>query len=303
MTKPQRGIQSIEVGGQLLLALANAGRAMALGELAREGGMDASKAHRYLVSFGKLGLIRPGSLAGTYDLGPLATQLGLAALQRLDPLREATRAAEALVAKIGHTVAIAAHGHLGPTVVRIEESVHPLHVNMRTGTVMSLLNTATGLVFAAWLPKPVVTNMLKQEALRLYGSGSARPTAADMERTLAEVRRHGVARAVDRPIPGINALSAPVFNFDRRITLVMTALGPSGTFDAAWDGELARAVRSCAQALSVQLGGPAPAPRVSAASRATAAESAAAAPVRAAKRARATPAGAGAPPRTPGSTR
>ncbi len=153
MSKPQRGIQSVEVGGKLLLALAAAGRAMALGELARESGMDASSAHRYLVSFGKLGLVRQDPSTGVYDLGPSAAQLGLAALQRLDPLREATTAAAALVARIGHTVAIAAHGHLGPTIVRIEESIHPLHVNMRTGTVMSLLNTATGLVFAAWLPR------------------------------------------------------------------------------------------------------------------------------------------------------
>jgi DNA-binding IclR family transcriptional regulator len=255
MTKAQRGIQSIEVGGQLLLALANAGRAMALGELAREGGMDASKAHRYLVSFGKLGLVRQDAATGNYDLGPLAAQLGLAALQRLDPLREATRAAEALVATIGHTVAIAAHGHLGPTVVRIEESVHPLHVNMRTGTVMSLLNTATGLVFAAYLPRAIVAHMLSQEALRLYGTGRARPSDAAFERTLGEVRRHGLARAVGRPIPGINAVSAPVFDFNDRIVLAITALGPSGTFDAAWKGEIAVAVRECADALSRQLGG------------------------------------------------
>jgi len=256
MTKPQRGIQSIEVGGQLLLALAAAGRAMALGELAREGGMDASKAHRYLVSFGKLGLVRQDARSGTYDLGPLAAQIGLAALQRLDPLREATRAAEALVARIGHTVAIAAHGHLGPTVVRIEESVHALHVNMRTGTVMSLLNTATGLLFSAWLPEAVVAHMLEQEAIRLYGSDPrTRPSDAALRRTLDEVRRHGLARAVGKPIPGINALSAPVFDFDRKIVLAITALGPSGTFDAAWDGELARAVRQCAETLSRQLGG------------------------------------------------
>lgn len=256
MSKPQRGIQSIEVGGQLLLALAGSGRAMALGELAREGGMDASKAHRYLVSFCKLGLVRQDPQSGTYDLGPAAAQLGLAALQRLDPLREATRAAEALVARIGHTVAIAAHGHLGPTVVRIEESVHPLHVNMRTGTVMSLLNTATGLVFAAWLPRGVVARMLEQEALRLYGAdGKARPSDAALERTLDRVRRHGIARAVGRPIPGINAVSAPVFDFDGRIVLAITALGPSGTFDAGWNGDNAVALRECTRGLSRQLGG------------------------------------------------
>ncbi len=254
MSKPQRGIQSVEVGGKLLLALAAAGRAMGLGELARECAMDASSAHRYLVSFGKLGLVRQDATTGAYDLGPSAAQLGLAALQRLDPLREATAVAAALVARIGHTVAIAAHGHLGPTVVRIEESIHPLHVNMRTGTVMSLLNTATGLVFAAWLPPATVAPMLEQEAVRLYGDAPGRATDATIARTLAEVRRHGMARAVGRPIPGINAWSAPIFDFNGRLVLALTTLGPSGTFDASWTGALATAIRDAADDVSHRLG-------------------------------------------------
>ena len=52
-----RGIQSIEVGGALLHALAHEGRPMALKDLAAAAGMSAAKAHPYLVSFGKLGLI------------------------------------------------------------------------------------------------------------------------------------------------------------------------------------------------------------------------------------------------------
>src|SRR2546427_11289912 len=38
-----RGIQSVEVGGQLLKALARTGRRMALKDLAREAGMTAAK--------------------------------------------------------------------------------------------------------------------------------------------------------------------------------------------------------------------------------------------------------------------
>ena len=253
--KIQRGIQSIEVGGQLLLVLASTPAPMGLGDLARASGMDASKAHRYLVSFGKLGLVRQDATTGCYELGPFAAQLGLAALQRLDPLREATKAAEALVVEIGHTVAIAAQGHLGPTVVRIEESVHALHVNMRTGTVMSLLNTATGLVFAAWLPKPEIAKMLEHEAIRLYGEKVLKADVERrLERPLREVRRHGLARAVGRPIPGINALSAPIFDFNGQLVLAITSLGPSGTFDASWDGAIATAIKDCAGKLSRRLG-------------------------------------------------
>ena len=50
-----RGIQSIEVGGRLLQALARVGEPMMLRDLAREAGMTPAKAHPYLVSFSRLG--------------------------------------------------------------------------------------------------------------------------------------------------------------------------------------------------------------------------------------------------------
>ncbi len=58
--RAQRGIQSIEVGGQLLRALVHHGRPMALKDLAREADMSAAKAHPYMVSFGRLGPDRAG---------------------------------------------------------------------------------------------------------------------------------------------------------------------------------------------------------------------------------------------------
>src|ERR1700761_340149 len=86
----QRGIQSIEVGGQLLRALVHEGRPMALKDLAREAEMSPAKAHPYMVSFGRLGLVEQDRTSGHYLLGPLALQLGLIALQQADPVHIAT---------------------------------------------------------------------------------------------------------------------------------------------------------------------------------------------------------------------
>ena len=86
--KAPRGVQSIEVGGQLLQALLRAGRPLALKDLAAAAGMVPAKAHPYLVSFGRLGLV--SAEAGRYGLGPMAMQLGLISLQQHDPVRLAT---------------------------------------------------------------------------------------------------------------------------------------------------------------------------------------------------------------------
>ena len=65
-------------------------------DLAREAGMVPAKAHPYLVSFGKLGLVEQEPTTGRYGLGPLALQLGLISLQQYDPVRLATPLADEL---------------------------------------------------------------------------------------------------------------------------------------------------------------------------------------------------------------
>lgn len=245
----QRGIQSVEVGGQLLLALAHHGRPMALKDLAREAGMASAKAHPYLVSFGKLGLIEQEGTSGRYGLGPLALQLGLISLQQYDPVRLATPALEELAHEIGHTVALAVWGNRGPTIVRVAEPPTAVHVAMRHGTVMSLTGTASGWLFAAFGPKAEVRALLARG-----GEGGVRPDGRAFEGRLAEVRAQRMARAVDLAMPGVSAMAAPVFDAAGVLVLALTAIGPSASFDTEWQGPVATALRERGRALSLQLG-------------------------------------------------
>jgi DNA-binding IclR family transcriptional regulator len=253
--KERRGIQSIEVGGKLLSALARSGVPMMLKDLAREAGMPAAKAHPYLVSFRKLGMIEQDPVTGRYELGSLALQLGLISLQRLDPVRIATPEMTVLSDRVAQSTALAVWGNLGPTIVRFEESTHPIHVNLRTGTVMSLLNSATGQVFAAFLPAKVTESLIKREFDENRNPVEDKPPSQEkIETILGEVRKHGLARAVGNPIPGVNAFSAPVFDHTRHIVLAITVLGPIGTFNANWNSPIAEALRQTASNVSARLG-------------------------------------------------
>ena len=115
--------------------------------------------------------------------------------------------------------------------MHLHESNYPIHVNMRTGTVMSLTNTATGKVFAALLPPKKIESLLHEDFLRL-GAVPTLSHTEKFEQSLREVRQRGVARAVGDPIPGINGLSAPVFDSNGNVVLVITAIGAAGVFDA-----------------------------------------------------------------------
>ena len=249
MEKDRRGIQSIEVGGSLLQALVRMGTPMMLKDLAREAGMPPAKAHPYLVSFGKLGLIEQDVLTGRYKLGSFALQMGLSALHELDAIKIASEQVVQLSLEINQNVALAVWGNHGPTVVRIQECNRIVHINMRTGTVMSLLDSATGRVFAAYLPDHLTTPLQQQELADK--PADAQP---DMVAILAEVRQQGMARAVGHPLPGINALSAPIFDSNGQLALVMTTLGPAAAFDASWDGELALQLRATAAEISRLIG-------------------------------------------------
>ena len=264
----QRGIQSIEVGGQLLRALVHHGRPMALKDLAREADMTPAKAHPYMVSFGRLGLIEQDRASGHYLLGPLALQLGLISLQQADPVHIATPLIAGLARQIGHTIALAVWGARGATIVRTAESPSPVHVNMRHGTVFSLATTASGRIFGAYLDADEVRRQLEAERQRQKqrpadepaGSPPMQPLPAwrDFERQLEEVRAHGISRSDGEVIEGVSAMAAPVFDHTGAIVLSVTAIGPAGIFDTDWDGPIARALKACAGTISERLGAAAP---------------------------------------------
>jgi DNA-binding IclR family transcriptional regulator len=257
MEKSRRGIQSIEIGSGLLLELAKRVRPVPLKDLAKAAGMTPGKAHPYMVSFLKVGFVTQTD-AGHYELGPLALHLGLARLQRLDPAKEASQVIEDLARDTGQSVAIAVWGNLGPTIVRLEEPIQPLHVNLRTGTVMSLANTATGRLFAAYMPPKVVERLIGDELARFgHGTGQTASVTKDaLESFLAETRKHGLSRTRGQPIPGIDALCAPVFDSQGHIVLGILVMGPSASFDSNWDGTVAKALRRCASEVSRRIGRP-----------------------------------------------
>jgi DNA-binding IclR family transcriptional regulator len=254
--KERAGIQSVEVGFALLEALAQAPGPLMLRDLAKAAGMNAAKAHRYLVSFQRLQLVVQDIASTRYDLGPAALKLGLASLSRLDAVKLARERVGALMEQIGHTLALAVWGNHGPTIVHWEESPHSATVNLRLGDVMPLLSSATGLCFAAYAPREAIGALLKDELARAQKQGrkDVPVTLAEVRGLLDDVRRRGGARAVGSLLPGIVGFCMPVFDSDGHMALGMVAMGPSGSFDADWDGAVARPLRAAARQLSSDLG-------------------------------------------------
>ena len=256
--KGQRAVQSVEVGGRLLLALAAHLGPMTLKDLAASAQLPASRAHPYLVSYGRLGLVSQDAVSGLYALGPAALQLGLSALHQCEPVRAAGPVAERLASDTGQAVAISVWGNFGPTVVRMIDAHQPLHVSMRAGTVMSPFGTATGRAFAAVMRPERITELMRATAL---GGPLPERSPDDESQHLAliadakeEFAHRGCTRAVGRPIPGVNAFSTPVFDHDGQAALVLTLLGHQDRVASAWSSPMAAAVKQAAAEVSLRLG-------------------------------------------------
>ncbi|MFM0198528.1 IclR family transcriptional regulator [Paraburkholderia fungorum] len=262
-------MQSLDSTGELLGALVAAARPLSLRDLAAAAGMPPAKAFPHLVSLLKIGLLNRDA-AGCFEAGPLALELGLIGLQRLSPTREAEPEVVELATSTGMSVAMAVLGPLGPTVVRLEESARPLHVSLRVGTVMSLVNTAIGRVFAAYVADDVRNGLLAQDHLRLAGAeereifASSSPSQPQPQpqpqltkayaQRLAQIRADGIDTALSRPVPGINTLAAPVLDHTGSICLVLALMGPSGSFDSDLAGGPAQTLRAATLRLSRRFG-------------------------------------------------
>lgn len=252
----RQGIQSVEVGFSLLRVIAANNRPMMLRDIAKGAGMPAAKAHRYMVSFMRIGIVEQDPATGRYDLGAYALDLGLSGLGRLDPVRLSGPFLESLCEEIDETVALAVWGNHGATIVRIVDAGGPVTITLRAGTVLSLYRSATGRAFAAFFRSPYLKQLLDQELKAAAEEQKVAITTLrrQYEKTLTEARTHGLARTTGSLTPGINGFSAPVFDHTGNMVAALTSLGAMGDFNVDWDSAAAKAMRETAKALSGRLG-------------------------------------------------
>lgn len=249
------GIQSVEIGMAILGTLARMEGARSLAAIARECGMSRAKVYKYLVSFQRTGYVEREPGSNNYMLGAQTLQVGLAALAQVDFVKIASAALPQLSEETGQTVFVSVWGEHGATIVRWEENGRSVALNVRVGSTLPLLRSATGQLFGAFLPPDRTRPFLEKE----IAAGTGKPFGVDSfetaERFFSNVRsiRLGVARG--NFLPGTEALAAPVFDQHHRLAGTITALGLGALFDASATGSIATALRRTAERLTERLGG------------------------------------------------
>jgi DNA-binding IclR family transcriptional regulator len=245
----QIGVQSVEIAGRLLKTLAQLEGPQTLRDLSAAAALSPAKAHRYLVSLIREGLVEQSAIDGRYDFGGAARQIGRAAINRLDIMRIGAPLLVELRNMLQQTVFLGVWGNEGPTVLYWLDVPRPVSVIIRPGSILPLLTSALGLVCAAYLPSDLTKGRIAKEIAEHKRSGLDFPVKSMEEaaRKLADVRARGFGLVRGDLIRGIDAMAVPVLDFKNDLVAVLAAVGPSRSIDVSSHGKPIRELKLAAK--------------------------------------------------------
>lgn len=239
--------RSVLLGASLLRTVAKLGGSASLPEISQASGLLVARTHRYLVSLVKSGLLDYDTVTGRYALGSLVLELGLTALERIDAVRLGSDALRRLTERLNVTSTLSVWGSNGTTIIKCEMARNNRINQIREGTNLALLTSATGRIFFTYLPLRET-----QEFLDRQHADGVTMSRDELEALRADIRRTGIAKNTGDT--NRDALAAPIFNYEGKLAMVITIVADVNSMNMALDSPAASELRATAEDLSRQLG-------------------------------------------------
>lgn len=240
----RRGNQSVKIGYSLLNVLSNAGSPLPLSKIAAATGLSPSKVHPYLTSYVEIGLVAQNPTTQHYGLGPAAIQLGGAAARQLDVFEPAQGVMESLKEETGLTVSLSVWGRTGPLVVHKVDGISSIG-RARLGDLLSVLGTATGHLYYAYLPEGYWRSLVDYELA----------DQANVEHTkdinVGRIREERLSSHIY--VDGFSVIATPILNRNDEIVGTIAALDlHSGDYNTRYEPTTC-ALKHAAERVSVHL--------------------------------------------------
>lgn len=207
-------------------------------------------AHRYLAALVEAEFLKKESETKRYSLGPLAGLIGTTAICHSSVVQEARVFMGRLLADLDQTVLLSIWTERGATIIDWLDPSRPVIVSVRIGSTLPLLRSATGRLFAAYLPYSRYSGLLDEE---LRGSVET-PSRLEYPALLENIRRARISRVNGDVMDKVGAFAAPVFNRSGEIIAALTVLGIVPDFNVAWDSREACALTAATSELSLRFG-------------------------------------------------
>ena len=248
------GIQSVEIGMEVLSALARQATPQSLSSMALACGMSRTKVYRYLSSLVRTGFVEREVGTGYYRLSGRSVQLGVAALANVDFIRVTSELLPGICEDLRECVILTVWSERGPVIVRWEEPARQIAMNLKLGSTMPMLSSATGQVFGAYMPVAATEFLVKEELKDRGGAKVGVGTLAQARALFSDVGEKGYGQAQGSMLYSIQAFARPVFEFDGSLAGVISTLGLAGDFDISPQGATATKLAGWAEQISNRLG-------------------------------------------------
>ncbi|MBO0693472.1 MAG: IclR family transcriptional regulator [Acidimicrobiaceae bacterium] len=217
-------VQSVDRALRLVEILAGR-EAAGVTELAAVLGVHKSTASRLLSTLERHGIVEQDPGRGSYRLGAALAFLAGAVTGRVRLFQASHATAERLAHEVGETVTLAVlEGDRLVTVDHIAPGPAPVPPDWPDLT-LPVHATASGKVLLAWLPEHDIRRLLGHPLLRYTSATVVDPD--ELAEELFGVREQGWALAMEEHSPGLNAVSAPIFDRDGAPIAALTIVGPS----------------------------------------------------------------------------
>ncbi len=241
-----QGIQSLELGINILKKIAEADKPLSISEISELCEISKSKLHRYLTSFCRTGFLqRDSSLQ--YTVGADLISIGNKASKSLDIKELASPTLIKLRNTLNETVFLTIWRGNAPYPIELKESNRSVNIGIRVGYQTSIVLTTSGRLFAAFLPEVVTKEMIQKEIIEHHLNPE------EFKNELAEIRKNGYSITRESLIPGIVAVGCPVFGRDNKIIATISIVGILGVLDLSSDSELIKCLKEECMELSQSL--------------------------------------------------
>jgi DNA-binding IclR family transcriptional regulator len=252
MSKSARGIQSIEVSGRIMQALLDAGEPMMLKDMAQAADLKPAQCHAYIASLKKIGLVHQDSSSGLYSPGSFGLQMAVSWITTDQYTTATITKLHKIADDLGVMALVTVWGNFGPTVVHIHAGPTVAALNLKLGTLYSTTGTATGRIFAAYREGADTQRQIQADLAadnQRHAMGEHVDTD-DFDQLIKFIRASGFSTANERPIPGLNAISVPIFSSDGSLELAATLIGAASKLDVSENSLHIKQMVSMGQELS-----------------------------------------------------
>jgi DNA-binding IclR family transcriptional regulator len=243
-----RRVAAVERSLRVLEALAEAGGELGTNELARRTRVNPSSVSRLLATLAAGGYVDHNEDSGRYRLGVRLLHLGNVALAGLDLRELAKPYLEALVEETGETATLSVPGERDAVTVDFVQSAASVQSVARVGRPSVAHATAAGKILLAFGDIALPSGQLERFTPKTITDPRKLATI------VARAREQGWAEAAGERERDLNAIAAPVFGADGRLTGILGLQGPGGRFDGDARRRAAGPLLAHGQSLSQELG-------------------------------------------------